>query len=288
MGAITLDIGNLRQWIGRTDEATDIASAPPLAGLAATLDRDDPAPKPGDPVPPGGHWLYFLSAVRHSELGADGHPRRGGFLPPVPLPRRMFAGARLKFLKPLRVGEEIRRKSEIQDVFLKEGRSGALVFVVVRHSISGAEGLAIVQEDDIVYRGEPDPRTAAPAPRPAPEGAVWERSITPDPVMLFRFSALTFNSHRIHYDHDYATRIEGYPDLVVHGPFIAMLLLDLCRREHPRGSLVGFDFRAARPLFVGEPFTVAGIPSRDSTSVRLWAAGRKGDLATEATARFRG
>jgi 3-methylfumaryl-CoA hydratase len=168
--------------------------------------------------------------ARHSEIGPDGHPKRGGFLPPVPLPRRMWAGSRLTFVQPVRVGDALTRESRILDVSGKEGRTGHLVFVTVRHDYSLASGLAITEEHDIVYRDNPQPGQPAPKPTPAPTDSQFSREIVPDPVLLFRYSALTFNGHRIHYDRSYVTEVEGYPGLIVHGPLIATLLLDLLRR----------------------------------------------------------
>lgn len=274
---------SLRQWIGRTETRTDLITAVPMAALAATLDRDDPPPKPGDPLPPLWHWLYFLPVHRQSELGADGHPRRGGFLPPVRLPRRMWAGGRLEFHQTLRVGEAITRASRIVDVTSKQGRSGALVFVLVRHEISTSNGLALTEEHDIVYRDHPAPGEAAPVPPVAPGDAEWQRSIVPDEVLLFRYSALTFNGHRIHYDRRYVTEVEGYPGLVVHGPLIATLLLDLLRRSLPQASVARFRFRAVSPLLDLAPFTVCGKPE-DSRVLRLWARNAAGGLAMEASA----
>ena len=280
---MTVDLDHLQGWIGRREEAVDVAAAGPLRGLSATLDRDDAEPRPGDAVPPGGHWLYFLPRTRASELAQDGHAERGGFLPPVPLPRRMWAGGRLEFLKPLRVGDRIRRISEVGDVTVKEGHSGPLVFVRVRHEISGPDGPALIEDHDIVYRGE----AGAPSrPRPAPGEAVWKRTVRPDPVMLFRYSALIFNAHRIHYDHRYVTDVEGYPGLVVHGPLIATLLLDLCRRERPQATVKVFDYRALGPLFDDAAFAVAGEPAPDGASAKVWAEDREGAVAMTATATF--
>jgi 3-methylfumaryl-CoA hydratase len=280
------DLSGLRDWIGRSERRTDVVAAAPLAALAATLDRDDPEPQPGAPVPPLAHWLYFLPAAKHSELGADGHPKRGGFLPPVPLPRRMWAGGRLQFDRPLRVGDPIARESRIVDVTVKEGRSGTLVFVVVRHEVSDARGLALAEEHDIVYREAPRagvPKQAPqPAPQPAPGDADFVREIAPDPVLLFRYSALTFNGHRIHYDRRYVTEVEGYPGLVVHGPLIATLLLDLVRRNLPQAHVRRFAFKAVRPLFDIHPFAVCGR-QRDG-AIALWARDHEGALAMEATA----
>jgi 3-methylfumaryl-CoA hydratase len=272
-----------KKWIGRTEMRVDRVTATPVAALAATLDRHDPFPKDGDPLPPLWHWLYFLPIHRQSDLGSDGHAKRGGFLPPVPLPRRMWAGGRLTFNAPLRVGERIERESRIVEVTQKDGRSGSLVFVVVRHAISGAAGVAIVEEHDIVYRGEPSAGERS-TPREAPVDAAWSHEIDPDPVLLFRYSALTFNGHRIHYDRRYVTDVEGYPGLVVHGPLIATLVGDLLRRALPGATLAAFSFRAVSPLFDGASFFVRGQPAHDGKSVRLWAAKTHGDLAMDAKA----
>ena len=284
---MTADLERLREWIGRTEEATDLVSAAPLRGLAALLDRAGPEPAAGAEVPPGGHWLYFLPAAPQAEIGPDGHPLRGGFLPPVALPRRMWAGSRLEFLAPLRVGETVRRVSTIRDVTLKEGKSGTLVFVAVRHQISGPAGPALIEDQDIVYRDAPAADAAAPRPKPAPADAAWRRMVRPDSVMLFRYSALTFNGHRIHYDRAYATEVEGYPGLVVHGPLIATLLLDLVGAEMPEARLAAFDVRMVGPLFDTADFTVAGMTPGER-SAELWAADASGALAARATARLEG
>lgn len=279
-----LDMEMLATWIGRREVVTDTVAASPVAGLAATLDRDDPAPRPDDMLPPGWHWLFCLPCARQGALGPDGHPARGGFLPPVPLPRRMWAAGRMTFHAPLRIGGAVRRESTIADVTLKQGRQGPLVFVLVRHEISGPDGLALVEEQDIVYRdeagagGTPDVAADGPA-MPAPS---WRRVITPDPVLLFRFSALTFNGHRIHYDRPYATTTEGYPGLVVHGPLLAVLMLDLLRRERPDATLARFAFRLRRPLFDTAPFTLCGAP-RGEAEVDLWVEAPDGAVAATAT-----
>jgi len=278
------DAEALQAWIGRTETRSDQIVPVPVAALSATLDRDDSYPSAGDALPPLWHWLYFLPLHKQSEIGPDGHARRGGFLPPVALPRRMWAGGRLWFHHPLHVGEMMERTSRIIDVSLKAGRSGALVFVLVRHEISNAQGVAVTEEHDIVYRDNPKPDDPAPAPKPAPEDAAWQRVIHPDDVLLFRYSALTFNGHRIHYDRRYVTEVEGYPGLIVHGPLIATLLVDLLRRQLPDAQLTSFAFRAVRPLFDIAPFTVCGKPEADGKTVKLWARDADGWLAMEATA----
>jgi len=273
---------HLRSWIGRSEQRTDTITAAPLAALAAALDRDDPAPATGTAVPPLWHWLYFLPIARQSELGPDGHPRRGGFLPPVELPRRMWAGGRLTFERPLRVGEVATRTSRIDDVTAKDARSGPLVFVTVRHALSTPEGHAISEAHDIVYRGLPAPGSAA-TPQRAPTDETFARTVVPDDVLLFRYSALTFNGHRIHYDRRYVTEVEGYPGLVVHGPLIATLLLDLLRRERPTATVARFDFKAVSPLFDLHPFELCGRPDGER-GFALWARNHEGGLAMQATA----
>ena len=278
-----LSASRLKDWIGRTETRTDTVTVAPLVALSALLDRDDPAPRPGDDAPALAHWLYFLPVYRESEVGPDGHAIKGSFLPPVPLPRRMWAGSRLEFLRPFTVGSDVSRVSRIKDVVLKEGRSGPLVFVSVRHEVSDKGGLVLTDEHDIVYRGESAPAASA---KPAPGGETWRREIHPDPVLLFRYSAVTFNSHRIHYDHPYVTRVEGYPGLVVHGPLIATLLVDLVRRSRPQASLRTFTFRALKPLYDTANFFTCGLPDEANGSARLWTRDAAGDATMEGTATY--
>jgi len=286
----TLDaatLAQLLQWVGRSEECRDDVTAAPLHGWSATLDRDDPPPRAGDVAPPLAHWLYFLPQARQSQIGPDGHPLRGGFLPPVPLPRRMWAGGRLGWnaANPLRVGDAARRVSRIESVTHKSGRSGEMVFVLVRHEVHNAQGLALTEEHDIVYRAAAAPGSAAPAPTAAEADAPWRRRIVPDPVLLFRYSALTFNGHRIHYDRTYVTEAEGYPGLVVHGPLIATLLLDLVRRHAgPQAAVARFAFRAVRPTFDLHPFFINGRPSADGRQVTLWAHDHEGFLTMQGEA----
>jgi 3-methylfumaryl-CoA hydratase len=282
----TPTLANLSAWIGRTERRGDEVTAAPLAALAATLDREDAFPVAGSDVPPLWHWLYFTPLARQGELGPDGHAQRGGFLPPVPLPRRMWAGGRLQFHHPLHVGDEITRESRIRDVSVKEGRSGPLVFVTVQHEVTNARGVALTEEHDIVYREAPRPGAAAPPPQAAPAGAGFEREIVPDPVLLFRYSALTFNGHRIHYDRSYVTEVEGYAGLVVHGPLIATLLLDLLRRQQPQARVLRFEFKALRPLFDVHRFTVCGRADGERR-FSLWARDHEGWLAMQASAEIK-
>ena len=272
----------LAAWIGRTERREDVITVAPLVALSSLLDRDDPVPRPGDPAPPLAHWLYFLPRYRQSEAAPDGHMAHGAFLPPLPqLPRRMWAGSRLEFLRPLHVGSAVERVSTIKAIDMKQGRSGALAFITVRHEVNDAEGLVLADEHDIVFR-EPG-RLAAPA-TPAPADETWRRDIHPDPLLLFRYSAVTFNGHRIHYDHPYTTKVEGYPGLVVHGPLTATLLVDLLRRERPQLALRTYTFRALRPLYDTADFSTCGRPADDGRSARLWTRDAQGAMTMDAAA----
>jgi 3-methylfumaryl-CoA hydratase len=282
---MSADIEQLRTWIGNSETRFDVATAAPVAALSATLDYDDALPQTGDALPPLWHWLYFLPLARQSEIGPDGHVKRGGFLPPVPLPRRMWAGGRLEFTRPLKIGEAIARVSTIADVSHKQGRSGELVFVLARHEISDGAGVALTEEHDIVYREFSKPGDSVPPPQAAPADHAWIREINADAVMLFRYSALTFNGHRIHYDRKYVTEVEGYPGLIVHGPLIATLLMDLLRRNLPDAVVIRFAFRAVKPIFDLAPFFVCG--RQDGNTIKLWAKDAEGWLAMEATAELK-
>jgi 3-methylfumaryl-CoA hydratase len=222
---------------------------------------------------------------RQSEIGPDGHGKRGGFLPPVPLPRRMWAGSQLQSHAPLRVGDAVTRTSTIENVNEKSGRTGPLVFVKVRHEIrrAGDDAVALTEFHDIVYREAAKPADVAPPPQAAPAGR-WEKKWVPDDVWLFRYSALTFNGHRIHYDRRYVTQVEGYPGLIVHGPLIATLLVDLLRWQRPDARVTRFEFRAVRPTFDLDPFFVCGEPLADGRTFHLWAKDHEGWLTMDATA----
>ena len=279
------DEAPIADWIGRTECARDRITAERARALQATLDRVQPLLQEGDPLPPLWHWLYFWTIVPRSGLGRDGHPALGGFLPPVGTARRMWAGSRVRFPGDLALGDWAERRSTIADVVSKTGRSGRLVFVTVRHEIVGPAGPAIVDEHDIVYREE---RGAGAAARPgtaAPSGAAWSEEVRPDPVMLFRYSALTFNGHRIHYDRDYATTVEGYSGLVVHGPLLATLMIGLAVRSWPARTIAGFEFRGHRPILDTAPFTVAAAPAGED-ALDLWIADANGWLAMKGRADF--
>lgn len=273
-------------WVGRSQSEADVIASAPLNGLNALLDRDSRVGS-GEDVRPCAHWLYFLPFTRQSEMGEDGHPRRGGFLPPIDLPRRMWAGSRLEFPGVLRTGDVATRTSTILSVSPKVGRSGRMVFVTVRHEVAGPCGVAVREDQDIVYR-EPAPAGggAGDAKSVSAEHtflAEDRRTIAPTELMLFRFSALTFNGHRIHYDLPYATGVEGYPGLVVHGPLIATLLLDLVLERYPASRLRAFRFRAVSPLFAPEHFEIARAPIAGG-KVALRACSRSGATAMAAEA----
>ncbi|MCC5808922.1 MAG: MaoC family dehydratase N-terminal domain-containing protein [Ectothiorhodospiraceae bacterium] len=279
---------DLQSWIGKTETTEDTITRTPVTALAATLDRPDAPDGKGDALPPLWHWLYFLPTTRASQLGPDGHAARGEFLPPVSLPRRMWAGSRFTFHQPLRVGEQVSRTSRIKNVANKQGRTGALVIVTVQHEIHGESGLAITEEQDLAYREAPKPGAPTPPPAPAPAEAQWSHEMAADPVLLFRYSALTFNGHRIHYDYPYTTQVEGYPGLVVHGPLILTLLVEGLTREHPDRAIGKLSMRAMRPLFHDTPFSIQGRLSDDGREALLWSLDAEGAVTMQATAELTG
>lgn len=283
-------LAHLQTWQGRSETLEDIITPAPLRALSATLDRDDALPVVGTDLPPLWHWLFFLPHHRQSEIGPDGHAKRGGFLPPVPLPRRMWAGGRLQWHAPMKVGDAVKRVSTIQSVTHKAGRTGDLLFVLVKHDVFNAHGLCLTEEHDIVYRPAVQASDPVPAPLAASSliepGEMWTRDVVPDDVLLFRYSALTFNGHRIHYDRKYVTQVEGYPGLIVHGPLIATWLVDLVRRHTDR-SIQRFEFKALRPTFEcadQRHVRVSGQLQADGQHVRLWAQDHEGWLTMQATA----
>jgi len=281
MTDVPIDIDHLRQWIGRSTEREEVVAPTPFEGLAALLDYPSP-PWPAGQLPPLGHWLAFLSTAPQSQLGADGHARLGAVLPPIPLPRRMWAGSRVEFVKPLRLLTPVCQTTTITDVALKSGGSGTFIRLTLRHEVFDADELAVREHQDLIYRPAADPARAtstagAPPPTPASD---YQRAVSPDPTLLFRFSALTYNAHRIHYDRDFARDVEGYPGLVVHGPLQAMLLLDLYRRHHPGAPIAHFTCRAQRPLFEGAAFTLKGR-SVDGAAA-LWTEDADGYVCMEA------
>jgi 3-methylfumaryl-CoA hydratase len=277
-----LDLDHLRQWIGRTTEASDIVTAQLVTGLRATLFQEIGEPKPGDAAPWTVHWCLAQPVFPMSALSQDGHPTRGGFLPPVPLPRRMWAGGELQFFDTLRVGDEPTRTSRIADVTMKTGSTGVLCFVSVEHTVTTTRGTAIRERQDIVYRDVSTVQPAAPAkPAPPPPSAQHRESHMADPVLLFRYSALTFNGHRIHYDRDYVTKVEGYPGLVFHGPMQAAFLVEFA--ANLRGTAPKkFSYRGVQPLFEGSEFSVNANDS--DAGLELWTANSTGQPTMKGTA----
>jgi 3-methylfumaryl-CoA hydratase len=267
-----------KSWIGRQDTSDDVLDPQQANRMAVTLDRE-PTFGAGDPLPPAWQWLYFHDIVPASQLGEEGHPRLGVIMPPVPLPRRMWAGGRLDFFEPLRLGDRVERVSTIRSITPKEGKSGPLYFVTVEHEFNTNGQRNLLEQQTIVYRemsSTAEPVRALATPTAAEFTTKWSL----DNTALFRYSALTFNGHRIHYDADYSRAVEGYPNLVIHGPLIATLLLDLAHRE---GRQIGrFTYRARNPLFLPSAFTVNGASIPGGT--RLWAANDSGGLAMEAEA----
>ncbi len=281
---------NLQDWVGRSESRTDAVTAFPVAALSATLNRPADLPAAGSPIPAVWHWLYFLPLYQQSEAGPDGHPQRGGFMPPIALPRRMWAGSQITFSQPLRVGDRIRRDSTIVSINEKSGRTGSLIFVKVRHQIyrNDEAEAAIDEQHDIVYRPAASPKDRPVAPVTAPPAGLWERSVHGDELMLFRYSALTFNGHRIHYDRSYVTAVEGYPGLIVHGPLIATLLLDGLRHQFPDAIVTHFEFKAIRPTFDINRFSICGAPLSDANrpdgkTFHLWAKDHEGWLTMDAS-----
>ncbi|MGY3617599.1 FAS1-like dehydratase domain-containing protein [Bradyrhizobium sp. USDA 10063] len=278
-----LDLEHLRQWIGRTSEASDIVTAQLVKGLRATLFQEIGEPKPGDAAPFTVHWCLAQPVFPMSQLGPDGHPTRGGFLPPVPLPRRMWAGGELEFLDTLRVGDEPKRTSRISDVSLKSGSTGTLCFVSVQHEVTTPRGLAIRERQDIVYREMTSTPSAVSAKAPPPPPVAKHReSHMADPVLLFRYSALTFNGHRIHYDRDYVTKVEGYPGLIFHGPLQAAFIVELAAKLHGGKPPRKFSYRGVQPLFEGSEFSVNA--NENGEGLDLWTANSEGQPTMKGTA----
>jgi 3-methylfumaryl-CoA hydratase len=275
------DLDHLRQWIGRTSEASDIVTAQLVKGLRATLFQEIGEPKRGDPAPWTVHWCLAQPVFPMSELSQDGHPTRGGFLPPVPLPRRMWAGGELEFFEPLRVGDETTRTSRISDVTMKTGSTGILCFVSVEHLITTSRGTAIRERQDIVYRDMSTSQAAPAKPAAPPPAAQHRESHMADPVLLFRYSALTFNGHRIHYDRDYVTKVEGYPGLVFHGPMQAAFLVEFAAKLHGAAPKK-FSYRGVQPLFEGSEFSVNA--NATAAGMELWTANSAGQPTMKGSA----
>jgi hydroxyacyl-ACP dehydratase HTD2-like protein with hotdog domain len=274
-------------WAPGPAETTETITAGPALAMSGLLDREPAVTAPGDPIPPLWHWFYFLDRPASSELGPDGHPAAGHFMPPIPQRRRMYAGGRASYTGVFRCGDEITRRSELADATVKQGSTGELLFVTVRSVFTSAGAVIATEEQDVVYRsGPPTAGGSAGPPRPSEAAgpAPWQIQIVPDPVLLFRFSALTYNAHRIHYDADYATGVEGHPGLVVHGPLLALLCFELPRRHAPRQRVTQLSFRARSPVYVGQRCTVTGGPRDDGCAMQV--TGPDGAVALTAEGRL--
>jgi 3-methylfumaryl-CoA hydratase len=285
MTTVAIDLDDLKTHVGRSQTTTDVLHPGPANLLRLALGRPEAELKEGDALPPAWLGLYFLPRLAAEALRPDGAPCDTGVVPPMPLPRRMFAGERQRFHRPLRLGERVRRETTLADIALKRGSTGTLVFATIVSRVSGADGAPAVEEERrTVFREELRAGEANQAPRrePAPTDVAWRRTVTPDPILLFRFSALTFNSHRIHYDRPWAMQVEGYPGLVVHGPLTTTLLLDFARDSNPGRTIRGYTTQARAPLFDTAPFELRGRPAADGQSAELWAITPEGTVAMSA------
>ena len=284
---MTESLESFKSYIGKSETATDVVTASGMVRFAATLGLDNPPLEKGSPIPPGWYGGLFPASHRPDKMRTDGQASGGGIAPPIPLPRRRIGGTRVAFKEPLRIGDEVTRKTEIADIQIDDGPDGVMATVVERNSYSSSHGLCIVEERDSCLLSE-QRAEAAPKTSPAvPSEAKWQQAIEPNTPLLFRFSAIRFNSHRIHYDRDYVTKVEKLPGLVVQSSLISQLLIEMCRREAPSRQLTNFDFQNLRSIYdSGGKFTIAGAPAADGKSASLWALDAEGKLAMLATAKF--
>jgi 3-methylfumaryl-CoA hydratase len=278
---------SFKSYIGKSETATDVVTAAAMVKFAATLGLENPPLEKGSPIPPGWYGGFFPASHRPDKMRTDGQASGGGIVPPIPLPRRRIGGTRVAFKEPLRIGDEITRKTEIADIQIDDGPSGAMVTVIERNSLSTSRGLCVVEERDMCMLSEAR-ADAAPKTSPAVPGeAKWQQTIEPNTPLLFRFSAIRFNSHRIHYDRDYVTKVEKLPGLVVQSSLISQLLIEMCRRELPGRQMTNFDFQNLRSVYdSGGKFPIAGAPSGDGNAATLWALDGEGKLSMLATAKF--
>ncbi len=281
-----VDIEPLRKQLGRKIEDEDIVTEAPIRSMIATFDRKDKVPGPGEPIAPGWHLLYLHSHARPAQLGRDGAAFEGGVLPKIPMPRRMYAGSTFTFDGDIRVGDKLRREIEFTDIQSRSGSTGNLIVTTQTRRIFTPRGLALTEAANTVFREDPKPgeKSGVPVRDPAPSDVPWRRTIKPDAVMLFRYSAITFNPHRIHYDRTYCIETEGYPGLVVHGPFAQQCIFDLLRDSLPGRKIKTLAVRARAPLFDTAPFDVIGRPTADGKGAELWTVTPKGTIAAQATA----
>ena len=283
---MTVDIEPLKKQLGRRVEDEDIVTEMPLKGIIATFDRDEKVPAAGEPIAPGWHLCFLHSYARRAALGEDGLPTQSDVLPRMPLPRRMYAGSTFTFEGDIRVGDKLRRETEFTDVQLRNGSTGTLIVTTQTRRIFTLRGLAVTEAANTVFREEVKAggKSGLPMRDAAPKDVIWRRTIKPDPVMLFRYSALTFNPHRIHYDRTYCIETEGYPGLVVHGPFAQQCIFDLLRDSKPDRRIKTLSVRARAPLFDTAPFDVVGRPTPDGNGAELWTVTPQGTIAAQATA----
>ncbi len=283
---MTIEIELLRKTLGYKIEDEDTVTEAPCKAMIATFDRQEKAPGPGEPIAPGWHLLFLHSYARRAQLGRDGAAFEGGVLPKIPMPRRMYAGSTFTFDGDIRVGDKLRREIEFTDIQQRSGSTGNLIVTTQTRRIFTPRGLAMTEANSTVFREDPKPgeKSGVPVRDAAPADVAWRRTIQPDAVMLFRYSAITFNPHRIHYDRTYCIETEGYPGLVVHGPFAQQCLFDLLRDSMPGKKIKTFAVRARAPLFDTAPFDVIGRPTKDGAE--LWTVTPKGTIAAQATATF--
>ena len=283
---MTVDIEPLKKQLGRKVEDEDVVTEMPLKGIIATFDRDEKVPAAGEPIAPGWHLCFLHSYARRAALGEDGLPTQSDVLPRMPLPRRMYAGSTFTFEGDIRVGDKLRRETEFTDVQLRNGSTGTLIVTTQTRRIFTPRGLAVTEAANTVFREEvkAGAKSGLPMRDAAPKDVIWRRTIKPDPVMLFRYSALTFNPHRIHYDRTYCIETEGYPGLVVHGPFAQQCIFDLLRDSLPGRRIKTVSVRARAPLFDTAPFDVVGRPTPDGNGAELWTVTPQGTIAAQATA----
>ena len=270
---------SFKSYIGKKETATDVVTASTMVKFAATLGQENPALDKGQPIPPGWYGGFFPASHRPSQMRVDGQASGGGIVPPIPLPRRRIGGTRVSFHEPLRIGDDIQRVTEIADIQIDDGPTGAMVTVIERNSISNSRGLAVVEERDMVMLSEARAEAAPASPPPVPGQAKWRQEFEPNPPLLFRFSAIRFNSHRIHYDRDYVTKVEKLPGLVVQSSLISQLMLEMCRKELPGRQVKSFEFKSFRQIYDTGKFTVAGYPGADGREATLWTLDAEGKLA---------
>jgi 3-methylfumaryl-CoA hydratase len=278
---------SFKSYIGKSETASDVVTASMLVKFAATLGLPTPPSEKGSPIPPGWYGGLFPASHRPDKMRTDGQASGGGIAPPIPLPRRRIGGTRVSFKEPLRIGDEVSRKTEIADIQIDDGPDGAMVTLVERNSLSTANGLCVVEERDMCMLSEARAESAPKSSAAVPGEAKWHQIVEPNPPLLFRFSAIRFNSHRIHYDRDYVTKVEKLPGLVVQSSLISQLLIEMCRRELPSRQMTNFDFQNLRSVYdTGGKFTLAGAPAADGRKAALWALDGENKLAMLAQATF--